>query len=573
MGAMNDFQQELVQRGIYSIADRYEIEFVGTPDMPATAISGAKLQLPDIKVDKSKTGSSKNDPKDIDPQKQSVDMVSRSFSIVAGQQLLQAIELVIRNSSYITDQALVVLEPNGTYKPNPNNRNKPMKWFTISMVATKIGDKIDPFRNDYAYNIKYVVAPFRVENFNSKYFSISTFPGVHKSYPYWFTGQNRAVLDYQETFNALYALTVSGNDPKNKSNAQREAFTASMAEIVRFHYDPRSSESSQQADGKSNEIGANAAEVLYSATDLKETKLKILGDPSWIMQGSLFRDVMGEVMTGKSYTSGFLPDGSVNFDASQVLFEINWQRPEDYDLGTGLADPYSVTQKKYNNRLALQSRVYLCKKVVSEFRQGRFEQTLEGAIYLFPKPDKTNAANPAAVTSSDVADTGRPATAATPNGGLKPGQVRAGPELTEDQALAARAAFAATDPRRLDIGDGGKAAVLGAQGAYRTAQFAENAGGAAFGNPSITRQGITAGATQLLPAGSPGVPTDGTGGTVGTVAEEVGNGPPKLPNTGRPITPGSLRDIQRQAQLARQNTPGTNPSTTTNPATQQIVKD
>jgi hypothetical protein len=118
-----------------------------------------------------------------------------------------------------------------------------------------------------------------------------------------------------------------------------------------------------------------------------------------------------------------------------------------------------------------------------------------------------------------------------------------------------------------------KAAILGAQGAYRTAQFGENAGGAAFGNPSITRQGITAGATQLLPAGSPAAPTDGTGGTVGTVAEEIGNGPPKLPNTGRPITPGSLRDIQRQAQLARQNAPGTNPSTTTNPANQKIVKD
>jgi hypothetical protein len=308
---------------------------------------------------------------------------------------------------------------------------------------------------------------------------------------------------------------------------------------------------------------------LYSPGDLKETKLKILGDPSWIMQGSVFRDVMGEVMTGKSYTSGFLPDGSVNYDASQVLFEINWQRPEDYDLGTGLADPYSVTQKKYNERLALQSRVYLCKKVVSEFRQGRFEQTLDGALYMFPKPDKTNTANPAAVTSGNVADTGRPAATS----GLKPGQVLAGPELTDDQALAARAAFAAKDSRRLDIGDGGKAAILGAQGAYRTAQFGENAGGAAFGNPSITRQGITAGATQLLPAGSPAAPTDGTGGTVGTVAEEIGNGPPKLPNTGRPITPGSLRDIQRQAQLARQNAPGTNPSTTTNPATQQIVKD
>ena len=102
-----------------------------------------------------------------------------------------------------------------------------------------------------------------------------------------------------------------------------------------------------------------------------------------------------------------------------------------------------------------------------------------------------------------------------------------------------------------------------------------NAGGAAFGNPSITRQGITAGAT-LQPAGQPLPPTDGGGGTVGTtsaVEESVGNGPPKLPNTGRPITPGSLRDIQRQAQLARQNASSGNPYSSTNPALQQIVKD
>lgn len=570
MGAMNDFQAQLVRDGIYTTADRYSIEFVGTPDMPASAISGAKLQLPDVKKDKSKTGSGKNDPKGIDPNKQSVDMVSRSFSIVAGQQLLQAIELVIRNSSYITSQALVVLQPDGTYKPNPNSKNKPMKWFTISMVASKIGDTLDPLRNDYAYDIKYVVAPFRVENFNSKYFPISTFPGVHKSYPYWFTGQNTAVLDYQETFNALYALTVSGNDPKNRSNAQREAFTASMAEIVKFHYDPRSAESSQQADGKSNEIGANAAEILYSGTDLKEAKVKIIGDPSWIMQGSLFRDIMGSVMTGTSYTSGFLPDGSVNFDASQVLFEIKWQRPEDYDLATGLADPYSVTQKKYNNRLALQSRVYLCKKVVSEFRQGKFEQTLEGAIYLFPKPDRTNTANPAAVGSAKVNqfgafDFGRGDTwDSTP----VPNQNNAETaRLARQNAIAGTTGSAGRKANEVIAGRtafADKAAALGAQGAYQVAQFGNTGGDAAFGNPSITRQGITAGAQQVLPAGSPGAPTDGAGGTIG-VAESVGSGPPKLSSTGFVD-----RFLNR---LAGQKIADANPNSTTNPAVQKIVKD
>jgi len=267
-------------------------------------------------------------------------------------------------------------------------------------------------------------------------------------------------------------------------------------------------------------------------------------------------------MTGKSYTSGFLPDGSVNFDASQVLFEIKWQRPEDYDLNTGLADPYSVTQKKYNNRLALQSRVYLCKKVISEFKQGRFEQTLEGAIYLFPKPDRTNTANPASATSGLVA-TANNGRNTTSNAQALPNQTNAETarlarqNATEgrktNEIIAGRTAFA------------DKAAALGAQGAYQVAQFGSNgSGGAAVGNPSLTRQGITAGAQQVLPAGAPGSPTDGAGGTVG-VTESINNGPPKLSSTGFVD-----RFLNR---LAGQKIGDANPTSTTNPAVQKIVKD
>jgi len=52
MGAMNDFQQELVRRGTYLIADEYSIEFVGIPGLASAAdISDAKIQLPNVKKD------------------------------------------------------------------------------------------------------------------------------------------------------------------------------------------------------------------------------------------------------------------------------------------------------------------------------------------------------------------------------------------------------------------------------------------------------------------------------------------------------------------------------------------
>jgi hypothetical protein len=87
---------------------------------------------------------------------------------------------------------------------------------------------------------------------------------------------------------------------------------------------------------------------------------------------------------------GFLPDGTISFDAGQILYEIAWQRPEDYDINTGLADPYAKTFQKYGEREALQSNIYQAVKVVSEFRNGQFEQTLEGTICIFRKISPLN---------------------------------------------------------------------------------------------------------------------------------------------------------------------------------------
>ncbi len=430
MAAMNEFQQKLVKDGIYTIADVYSIAFVG-PN--ATAISGAKLQLPNAKVDKKQTASgdspAQTGGKALDQRAQAVDMMSRNFSITAGQQLLQVIEQVIRNSSYITEQALVVINPDGTYTANPKAKlDKPMKWFEISMSATAIGDKIDPLRNDFAYNIKYVVRQKIIPNFDSKYFPISTFTGVHKSYPYWFTGQNTAVMEYQETLNALYHVTVSGDAKVGEDRANREGFTSSQADVRKYAYSPRSNASSQQAKGKEFELGANATEVIYSPGDLAEAKVKIIGDPAWIQQGSLFRDAEQVIST----PTGFDPDGSISFDSVMPMFEVVWQRPQDYNIDTGLADPYSTQPGEYN-RTPQQSRIYVVHTVTSDFAKGAFTQQLEGALYMFPVPgkDKPPAADP------------RVAAAAA--------------------AAASRARFAATDPRRLDIGDGGKAAILGAQ--------------------------------------------------------------------------------------------------------------
>jgi hypothetical protein len=269
-----------------------------------------------------------------------------------------------------------------------------MKWYEISFEATQ-NKTYDPKRRDYAYDILFIVTPYPLQNFESRYFPLTRFRGVHKSYPYWFTGENTAVLDFTANFNSLYNLTVTGTSAKdNIAAAQREQFTSSMREIAKYTYMAASSESRAGEQGRALEVQANAAEYLYSPGNMGTAKMRIIGDPSWIQQGSL----SGGVNAKEFSYSPFFPDGTINFDAEQVMFEISWQRPNDYDIKTGLADPYAGGDAK--NRLPIQSTVYQATRVVSEFRQGKFEQTLEGSLFMFPKPDGTNtvgkstAANP-----------------------------------------------------------------------------------------------------------------------------------------------------------------------------------
>jgi hypothetical protein len=573
MGAMNEYQKSLVTRGIFKIADEYSIEFQGIPGVPASAIADATLKpIGQVQDNKAKTGSpppNTKNTKGLNQQTNSVDTVSQKFAITAGQMITQAIELTIRNSSYISNQQLVILQTDGTTIPNPNSRNKPVSWFIITMFATAQPGGIDPLRNDYAYKIKYVVRPFIPSNLNSKYFPVSKFNGIHKRYPYWFTGQNVAVLEYQETLNALYSITVSGNDSKNQLAAKtKENFTSSATEIAKYNYAPRSNQTSQGQDGKVNEPAANAADYLFSPGDLANAKVKIIGDPDWIQQGSLFREIK-EGENKVEVLTGFAPDGSISFETGDVLFEMVWQRPEDYNIDTGLADPYSGGYSGNANatKEAVQSRTYYAVKVLSEFRGGKFEQTVEGTLYSFPKPKSPNSAKSAEGSNTVQDPQQRAAAAAAINVNQTTAtQARTGVDLSPAAAQQARSNYAFKDPRLLSSPDGGQAAILGAQGAFKT--------GASVGRATIEPGVLTTLGPTLLPAGSPRPATSGTGGAIGTVSKTIGLGPPKLPQVLSGQTNLSVTQIVGQlTQAAAGPRRDAVPGATGGPSTQQIVKD
>jgi hypothetical protein len=376
MDFLNENQRKLVEKKEYLVADEYQIEFVNA------SIRDATLKKPgDVSIGFTPMDNSADTRKILDETTKMVPS-QRNFGITAGMSIVQAIEMIVRQSSFITEQQLkYVDERTQQFKDNGPAADH-FAWFKISMRA--IPKDFDFNRNDNAYKFIFTVSAYNVKSLTSNYFPKSRFNGVHKSYPYWFTGQNTAVLDYTQKFDNLYRVVISGNTDQLKQNLVTQYGDLQQT----FVYQPLSGQSSQGATGATNEPAANAADYLYSPTDIGTVKIKILGDPGWIAQGEVFKGNDARTFSFKA----FYPDGTINFDAQEILFEIVWQRPVDYDVnGDGTMNP---NRQDPNNpedgfkfvRNGRQSYVFCATKVSSEFRQGRFEQSLDGILYVLPRP-------------------------------------------------------------------------------------------------------------------------------------------------------------------------------------------
>ena len=519
MGALNEFQQELVRNNTYEFADTYKIVFAsGGPGGGGQAIEKAKL-VPPGDLDKKNLATAGPATKDVnsaDPNRIAVDISSRNYAITAGMQVVQAIDLAIRNSEFIYAQQTKFFNtdnnPDNPDEQSQSGTGRDVAWYNITFQAVPKKDQYDRKRNDYAYDITFVVNTYTPMNFSSNFFPINKFRGLHKKYNYWFTGQNNAVLEYKETLNNLYNLTISGNADAGNL-ATRQKFTSSMRDQPYYTFQSASTESRQGKADKENEPGSNMAENLYDPTGLANCKMKIVGDPAWIQQGSFSSGV-----DPKNFEfNAFLPDGTINFDARQIMFEVAWQRPQDYNLNTGLADPYSKSSK----REPVQSRVYTASKVTSEFRQGSFTQYVEGLLYYFMKPNATNKATSAPMPNS-------PATQAS---------VRA-----VDNALSAAEPSATALRGRLNAAGDSRLADLktSTTGALPAPPVTAGVGG---GNPGVFNSAPPGPNDTAQPSPPPEPATSGTG-------ENLDVGDPFVPpgTLGR-LSDGAVEGIQSEPQI------------------------
>lgn len=373
--ALNQFQQDQKKKGIISEADVYEIVFLDP------IIAGASTKPPDdynLKVTGSVAPTTAN--QQVNPALNSVQTNTQTKPAVAGTSLIQFIDQAVRNSSYIYKQQTKIPKTNpqtGKLEDVPNGTPaQVVGWYRIGLQAEPL--KYDLKRKDYAYKLTYSIAPYLVNDLKSNYFPQTKFRGTHKKYNYWFTGENSEVLSFEQDFNYLYYIVMNSNTPPKGVN------DLDWREEAKRAFQPRSNESDQGQEGRTNEPAANAADILYSPADLARAKISIVGDPSWISQGETWGGISGQNLNA----GPFFPDGTINAEIEEPLFEIAWNKPVDYSLTTGLMNP--------NQRNAganaidtlgpgpSQSYIYRATTVTSSFNQGKFTQDLEGVLVLFP---------------------------------------------------------------------------------------------------------------------------------------------------------------------------------------------
>lgn len=307
----------------------------------------------------------------------SVSTTSRQFTAPQGTSIVRVIEEIVRNSDFVTNQQNILIDKDGKKVPKDQTGEKYFNWFKIRIQAVPYA--FDEQRRDYAYNITFVVSLYGTNDIKSPVFPGAYPRGQHKKYAYWFTGENTEVTSLKADFNYLYYQMIT---PQFPGDFELPVVNANVVE--RAYVMPRTNQSSIAGDQISAELAAAAAEILYSPADQSVVSLEILGDPDWIAQSEVFYSP--EYSLQKVGYKPWMPDGSANFDSSEVFFSIEYNTPTDYGKN-GLIDVNhnNVFQQQHGNEPSAHTMklIYRANKVTTYLKEGAFTQRLEGTLVTY----------------------------------------------------------------------------------------------------------------------------------------------------------------------------------------------
>lgn len=373
LSSLNAMEQSMVGNAI-EIANEWDVKFIGGAEdliEKARMVTPNDLNKhrwgrnPDVTTTSKSNDGTANTPSGPNPD-------SRTVAIQNGTMILQAIDSIIKQSSYMEDALITVNVANEELKLNPNSNPKTVKWYNISAEVEVLG--WDTKVGDFAYKTTYIIQPYETPVVLSTYIkNTSPYYGPHKRYDYWFTGQNSEVIKYEQTMdNTYFTVTLAPTGSNSSQGGEGDVATK-----VQPSGGPKQG---GEAGGESIDAQNNYITSLYDPSALATAKITILGDPDYLMQTA--SSSISSVYSKFNGIDGF----TINPNGGQTFIEINFNEPNDYNDNTGLMD---INEKilfwKYPDSVKdiIKGIAYMVIDVTSTFSKGRFEQLLSCNIATF----------------------------------------------------------------------------------------------------------------------------------------------------------------------------------------------
>jgi len=382
---LNKKSQTLVDDKIVKIPTQYEIEWVGGDDNPIAK----SLLVDNTNVEKALTemyNAPSTDKSNVSgsARARTYDPTSKVLTFQAGTSITEIIDNVIVKSSFISDALTGVGTGETESQINPSANLKELQWYYINPVTEILGR--DELTNDWAYKITYQIGVYKIPFIRTQYKNATTkYPGPYKVYNYIYTGENSEVIEFEQTYDQLYTSYIS----LSAIATENVAVTNLYRKMGSVPLTPSPSSNSNSVSGKQNGgsiLNENVRAQLYQPDSQEKAKLKILGDPDWIMTvvgvdqqiSSLYSSSNGSKsidLARQLYGS----DYSINPYGGQVFIQVIFGIATDYQ-DDGLLDVgndvmfFQDTSVADNN---IQGFVYIPQTVSSSFSRGQFTQTFD----------------------------------------------------------------------------------------------------------------------------------------------------------------------------------------------------
>lgn len=325
---------------------------------------------------------------------------AQAFPISAGTSVTQVIDMVMRNSEYITSQ---IKDPkNMSPQELAEKEGKVLNWYRV--IPTVALGEYDYAMNKFSTTTTYHIMPYKV--YDSKHPNgPSTAPkGSIKKYSYSYTGKNTDILDFQIDFDTLFYTAVTAGAAKwqaemiqtaaeQKDNSAKVAAESAPAaadlvnrQLRLVSSQPQSTGGGGTQNGTKTILAGDVQKSLYSSSrgDMLNLKLKIVGDPELIKQDDVYTNPAQADYEDQIKTKELLAGtGSVAMDNGEIMAEVEFRTIIDMNPATGL--PAENPEYSKNSQF---TGLYRMLTVENVFANGKFEQTID----MVRMPDAVNSA-------------------------------------------------------------------------------------------------------------------------------------------------------------------------------------